>query len=141
MSHTRLSPAGWLTSDPGKPPNGTGPIPFLVYAHMKFLPRGPALALSCVAAACFSAACTVRLDSQSQIVREEKRFTVKGTPVVHATTFDGAIQIQSWDKPEVVVEIEKRGATREAVDALIVKASQSGDSIDVEVQKPPDAAL
>jgi DUF4097 and DUF4098 domain-containing protein YvlB len=108
---------------------------------MTFFPLRRALALSCVAAACFPAACTVRLDSQSQIAREEKRFTVKGTPVVHATTFDGSIQIQSWDKPEVLVEIEKRGATREAVDALVVKASQKGDSIEVEVQKPPDVTF
>src|SRR3954468_15985769 len=82
------------------------------------------------------AGCTVTLDSQSQIVRDEKRFTVKGAPSVHLTTFDGAIQIQSWDKTEVLVEIEKRGPTREAVEALEVKSSQDGDTIDVEVLKP-----
>src|SRR5215208_5517177 len=105
---------------------------------MKFFRTPAALALSCVVASSFSAACTVRLDSQSQIVREEKRFTVKGRPVVRATTFDGSIQIQSWDKSEVLVEIEKRGATREAVDALVVKATQKEDAIDVEVQKQAD---
>jgi DUF4097 and DUF4098 domain-containing protein YvlB len=98
---------------------------------MKFFRTPAALALSCVVASSFSAACTVRLDSQSQIVREEKRFTVKGRPVVRATTFDGSIQIQSWDKSEVLVEIEKRGATREAVDALVVKATQKGDTLKV----------
>jgi len=82
------------------------------------------------------AGCTVTLDSQSQIVRDEKRFTVKGSPTVHLTTFDGTIQIQSWDKSDVLVEIEKRGPTREAVDALEVKSSQDGDAIDVEVLKP-----
>lgn len=82
------------------------------------------------------AGCTVTLDSQSEIVRDEKRFTVKGTPTVNLTTFDGAIQIQSWDKADVVVEIEKRGHTREAVDALEVKSSQDGDTIEVEVVKP-----
>ena len=80
--------------------------------------------------------CTVHLDSQGQVAREEKRFTVSGTPVVQLTTFDGSIQIQSWDKPEVLVEIEKRGATREAVDALEVKASQNGNTIELEVKKP-----
>src|SRR3954463_10859642 len=82
------------------------------------------------------AACTVTLDSQSQIARDEKRFTVSGTPNLHLTTFDGAIEIQSWDKPDVLVEVEKRGSTREAVEALEVKSSQSGDRIDVEVVKP-----
>jgi DUF4097 and DUF4098 domain-containing protein YvlB len=80
--------------------------------------------------------CTVSLDSQSQIAREEKRFTVSGRPAIHVTTFDGSIQIQSWDKPEVLVEIEKRGATREAVDALEIKSSQDGNTIELEVKKP-----
>src|SRR3954470_502081 len=80
--------------------------------------------------------CTVTLDSQSEIVRDEKRFTVKGSPTVHLTTFDGAIQIQSWDKSDVLIEIEKRGPTREAVDAVQIKSSQNGDTIEVEVVKP-----
>jgi DUF4097 and DUF4098 domain-containing protein YvlB len=82
------------------------------------------------------AGCTVGLDSQSQIVKEEKRFAVSGRPSVHVTTFDGSIQIQSWDQPGVLVQIEKRGATREAVDALEVKASQDGNSIELEVKRP-----
>jgi DUF4097 and DUF4098 domain-containing protein YvlB len=80
--------------------------------------------------------CTVTLDSQSQIAREEKRFTVAGTPVVHVTTFDGTIEIQSWDKPDVLVEIEKRGPTREAVEGLEVRTSQDGNTIELEVKKP-----
>jgi hypothetical protein len=89
-----------------------------------------------ILAAVFSTGCTVSLDSQSQIVRDEKRFTVTGTPVVHLTTFDGSIQIQSWDKNEVLVEIEKRGPTRESVEALEVKSSQNGNTIELEVKKP-----
>jgi DUF4097 and DUF4098 domain-containing protein YvlB len=89
-----------------------------------------------LAASCLASACTVTLDSQNEIVRDEKRFTIKGTPSVHVATFDGSIHIQSWDKAEVLVEIEKRGPTREAVDALEVKSSQDGDTIEVEVKKP-----
>ncbi len=86
---------------------------------------------------CFAVAgCTVTLDSQSQIIRDEKRFAIKASPTLHLTTFDGTIQIQSWDKAEVLVEIEKRGPTREAVEALQVKSSQDGDEIQVEVLKP-----
>ncbi len=81
-------------------------------------------------------ACTVSLDSQSQIAREEKRFPASGTPDVRLTTFDGAIQIQSWDKDEVLVEIEKRGGTRKAVDDLKVTAEQHGNIIEVEVKAP-----
>ena len=86
-------------------------------------------------------ACTVTLDSQSQISRDEKRFTVTGTPTVHLTTFDGAIEIQSWDKPDVLVEVEKRGSTKEAVAALEVKSSQDGNTIEFEVKKPEGMSL
>lgn len=87
------------------------------------------------------AGCTVTLDSQSQIAREEKRFAVSGTPSVHLTTFDGPIEIQSWDKSDVLVEVEKRGSTREAVDALEVKSSQDGNTIELEVRKPEGLSL
>jgi DUF4097 and DUF4098 domain-containing protein YvlB len=78
----------------------------------------------------------VSVDSQGQIVREEKRYTVKGTPEVRLTTFDGSIEIQSWDKPDVAIDVEKRGATKEAVDALEIKSSQEGDRIELEVKRP-----
>jgi DUF4097 and DUF4098 domain-containing protein YvlB len=86
--------------------------------------------------ALLAAGCTITVDSQGQIVREEKRFTVSGTPAVRVTTFDGSIQIQSWDNPDVLVEIEKRGPTREAIDALEVKTSQDGNTVEVEVKQP-----
>jgi len=91
--------------------------------------------------ALLTSGCMVTLDSQSQISREEKRFTVSGTPAVHVTTFDGAIEIQSWDKPDVLVEIEKRGPTKEAIDALEVKTSQDGKTIELEVKKPASESL
>jgi DUF4097 and DUF4098 domain-containing protein YvlB len=99
---------------------------------MKFIHQACALILLAVIAG----GCTVTLDSQSQIAREEKRFTVAGRPIVQVTTFDGAIEIQSWDKPDVLVEIEKRGPTKEAVEGLEVRTSQDGNTIEVEVKKP-----
>ena len=86
--------------------------------------------------ALFAGGCTVTLDSQSQIARAEKQFTVSGTPEVHVTTFDGAIEIQSWDKPGVLIQIEKRGPTREAVDALEIRSTQDGNRVELEVKKP-----
>jgi hypothetical protein len=90
-----------------------------------------ALALSLLAAGC-----VVHVDTQAETVREEKRFTVSGTPELRIGTFDGAIEVRSWDEPDVLVEIEKRGATREAVDALRVVTSQDGPRIEVEVKRP-----
>ena len=80
--------------------------------------------------------CVVGVDSQGQIVREEKRFPVNGAPDLRLTTFDGAIEVRGTDGSEVLVEIEKRGPTREAVDELRVEATQEGQRIDVEVKRP-----
>ena len=80
--------------------------------------------------------CVVGVDSQGQIVREEKRFAVNGAPDLRLTTFDGAIEVRGTDSSEVLVEIEKRGPTREAVDELRVEATQEGRRIDVEVKRP-----
>jgi DUF4097 and DUF4098 domain-containing protein YvlB len=91
---------------------------------------------SLAAAATHGSACVVSLDSQAQIVREERRFTVTGVPDLHLTTFDGSIEIQAWDKPDVLIDVEKRGATKEAVDALEIKSSQNGNRIELEVKRP-----
>jgi DUF4097 and DUF4098 domain-containing protein YvlB len=89
-------------------------------------------------AATLGSACVVSVDSQGQIVREEKRFKVApgSTPEVRLTTFDGAIEIQAWENADVSIEVEKRGATREAVDGLEVKSTQEGNRIDLEVKRP-----
>jgi hypothetical protein len=81
-------------------------------------------------------ACVVSVDSQALVEREEKRFTVTGTPNLRLTTFDGAIEVRSWEGADVLVEIEKRGPTREAVDGLVVQAEQDGNKIVVEVKRP-----
>jgi hypothetical protein len=94
----------------------------------------PTLALA--ATLPFSLAACVVVDSQGHITREEKRFTVTGTPDLRLTTFDGAIEIRSGDGKTVVVEIEKRGPTEDAIDQLKVEATQNGDRIEIEVKKP-----
>ena len=58
------------------------------------------------------------------------------TPDVRVTTFDGSIQIKTWDKDQVLVEIEKRGPTEEALKSLEVVAEQTGNHIQVEVRRP-----
>ena len=82
------------------------------------------------------AGCVV-VDSQGHINREEKRFTVTGAPELHLTTYDGPIEIHSEDDTRtVVVEIEKRGPTKEALENVRVETKQEGNRIDVEVKKP-----
>lgn len=86
--------------------------------------------------ALLAAGCTVTVDSQGQIVREEKRFKVAGIPSVNATTFDGSIQVQSWDNPDVLVEIEKRAPTRASIAQIEVHTSQDGNTVNVEALRP-----
>jgi hypothetical protein len=92
-------------------------------------------------AAALAAGCVVSVDSQGQILREEKRFSFDGVPELHLTTFDGPIEIQAWDRSEVVVEIEKRGPTREAVEGLIVEVSQRGNRVMLEAKRPRSETL
>lgn len=94
------------------------------------------LALALVVPAALAWGCVVHVDTEGQIVREERRFTVPGTPDVRLSTFDGSIEVRSWDRGEVLVEIEKRGATKEAVEGLQIVTSQDGNRVEVEVRAP-----
>jgi hypothetical protein len=73
-------------------------------------------------------------DTQAFIERDEKRFTTAGPVDLDLNTFDGSIELRSWDRPEVLVEIEKRGQDKEAVDRITVTAAQKGNAVTVDVQ-------
>jgi DUF4097 and DUF4098 domain-containing protein YvlB len=81
------------------------------------------------------AACDLTVGAADFSTREEKKFTVTGPPRVELTTFDGSIEVRGWDKPEVLVEVEKRGNDQAAVDMIQVKATQTGNTITVEIPK------
>jgi DUF4097 and DUF4098 domain-containing protein YvlB len=81
-------------------------------------------------------ACTVRVDTEERTAREEKRFAVKGEPEVRVATFDGSIEVRSWDREEVLVEVDKRAADDETIASIQVRAEQTGNRIDVEVTRP-----
>jgi hypothetical protein len=82
------------------------------------------------------AACVINMDADAVTIRDEKRFTVSGQPDISLSTFDGSIEVRSWDRAEVFVEIEKHGPDREAASALEVTATQEGDRIRVDAPKP-----
>jgi DUF4097 and DUF4098 domain-containing protein YvlB len=65
------------------------------------------------------------------VQRDSKQFSVSGEPDVTLETFDGSLRIQSWDRNEVLVEIEKRGASSEDLERLDIQATQDGDRIRV----------
>lgn len=88
-----------------------------------------------------AAGCTVTVDTLQETAREEKRFNVSGVPEVRLSTFDGPIEIRSWDRSEVLIEIEKRAPTKEGLGTIEVVASQNGKVIDVDVPRPKREAL
>jgi hypothetical protein len=94
----------------------------------------PSVALAAALPFCL-AGCVV-VDTQGHIAREEKRFTVSGVPELKLTTFDGAIDIRSGDGKTVLVEVEKRGPTPNAIEQLKVETTQNGNQIEVSVKRP-----
>ena len=88
-------------------------------------------------AALVSTACVVNLTGDGVVVHDERRFTVAGDADVELKTYDGSIRVQSWDRDEVRVEIEKRGSTVEEAERLEVRVTQDGSRIRVEAPRPP----
>jgi DUF4097 and DUF4098 domain-containing protein YvlB len=76
-----------------------------------------------------------RVDNR-YVEREEKRFTTAGRPDVSLFTFDGSIEVRPWDKSEVEVIVEKRGADKNAIADITVSATQTDNRIDVRVEWP-----
>jgi len=76
-----------------------------------------------------------RVDNR-YVEREEKRFQAGAKPEVSLSTFDGSIEIRPWDKHEVEVIVEKRGADKAAVSEIEVVATQEGNRISVEAKHP-----
>ena len=64
----------------------------------------------------------------------EKRFAVSGAPTLKVGTFDGSVEVNTWDRPEVLVTIERRAASRSDADRMQITAEQTGDRVDVDVR-------
>jgi len=99
------------------------------------LRRSGTLAVA-AAAALLASACEITVDSGPYSIQEEKRFTVTGTPELSLTTFDGSVEIRSWDKSEVLIEIEKRAGDKTMAEAIKVTSEQSANTISLQVKKP-----
>ena len=89
-----------------------------------------------VAVAVLVAGCEVNLNTEGLSARETKTFKVTGQPEVILDTFDGAIELHSWDRPEVEVEIEKRAMEQGLLDEIKVETQQKGNTVTVKVTGP-----
>ncbi|MCC7125921.1 MAG: DUF4097 family beta strand repeat protein [Acidobacteria bacterium] len=90
--------------------------------------------VACLGAA--SAGCEVNLNTEGLAKTETRTFPVTGSPELTLETFDGAIEIHSWDEPSVEVSIEKRGMDQAILDAITIEAEQQGDRIVLRVKGP-----
>jgi Toastrack DUF4097 len=86
-------------------------------------------------------ACAVGIDHERYIEHEEKRFPADTVMDLHLETFDGPIDVHAWDRPEIVVDIEKRGFDKQAVSTIQVAASRTGNVISVEARHPHAGGL
>jgi hypothetical protein len=93
-------------------------------------------ASAAVLVALAGAGCVINVDGERVTVREEKRFAVESGADVSLETFDGSIRIRAWDRPEVLVEIEKRGPDRDEAASLEVRATQDGNRVSVVAPAP-----
>ena len=73
----------------------------------------------------------------SHVERQEKRFTAESKPDLNLTTFDGAIEVRSWDRPEVLVIVERRGRDKAEAEAIHVDMEQHGNEITVVARPDP----
>src|SRR5688572_27919894 len=84
-------------------------------------------------------ACTVvmhGMHGQGVTVREQRRIPLTGSPNVTIRTFDGSIELRSWDRDEILLDIERRAET--AVDAKVieVETSEAGGNVLIEAKHP-----
>ena len=89
-----------------------------------------------LAASMAVAGCEVNLNTEGLSARETLTFKVSGQPEVVLDTFDGAIEIHSWDKPEVEVEIERRAMEQALLDNIKVESSEKNGVVTVKVTGP-----
>ena len=82
------------------------------------------------------AGCEVNLNTEGLSARETLTFKVTGQPEVVLDTFDGAIEIHSWDRAEVEVEIERRAMEQALLDEIKVESSEKNGVVTVKVTGP-----
>jgi hypothetical protein len=87
--------------------------------------------LPVVLAVCIAAPACVNISATDSryVEREEQRFTVSGRADLTLETFDGSIEVRSWNRNEVLIVVEKRARDREAIDGIRIDSRQDGDRI------------
>ncbi|MEZ5286161.1 MAG: DUF4097 family beta strand repeat-containing protein [Vicinamibacterales bacterium] len=94
--------------------------------------RSAVVVAGCVALA----ACEVNLNTEGLTSKDTRTFPLTGEHDLTLETFDGSIEIHSWDRDEVEVEIEKRAMEQTLLDEMSIESSQDGNRIELRVTGP-----
>jgi hypothetical protein len=89
-----------------------------------------------VAVSASSSACTIDVQGEESVVREQRRFAVSGTPDLTVRTFDGSIEIRPWDREEVLVDIERRAGSEAEAKEIVVETSSQDGVVRIEAKQP-----
>ncbi|MGD9902683.1 MAG: DUF4097 domain-containing protein [Vicinamibacterales bacterium] len=81
-------------------------------------------------------ACTVNLNTEGATASETHRFDATGAVAVTLDTFDGAIEVHSWDRAEVEVVVEKQAQDEGLLQQITVEKAQEGGQIRLRVTGP-----
>ena len=63
--------------------------------------------------------------------QESKTFPVAGSPRVNVVTFDGAVTVHGWDKPEVKYTATKRGGDEQELKQISIQTEQQGSLVSI----------
>ena len=95
------------------------------------------IAAAVLASAVLSAGCEVNLNTEGVSARETTTYKLTGQPELALDTFDGAIELHSWDRSEIEIEVDRRAMEQAQLDQIKVEAKQDGNSIRLRVTGPP----
>jgi hypothetical protein len=80
--------------------------------------------------------CTVNVNTEGATASETHTFKVGASPKVTLDTFDGSIEVHSWDRAEVEVIVEKQAQDETLLQQIVVEQSQDGDTVTLRVRGP-----
>jgi len=80
--------------------------------------------------------CTVNVNTEGATASETHTFKVGAAPKITLDTFDGSIEVHSWDRPEVEVIVEKQAQDETLLQQIVVEQSQDGDAVTLRVRGP-----
>lgn len=83
-----------------------------------------------------ASACTIDVQGEESVIREQRRFAVSGTPDLTVRTFDGSIEIRPWDREEILVDIERRAGSETAARDIVVDTTQHEGVVRIEAKQP-----